>query len=152
MEEKARLRKAGTRRKAPACPPIGALMRYGERIVRVIAEASGQRVIIESVNEDGRTIRSAVKWANLAGLEIPEPAVQAHDVLTSVTSVGCSAPFFVGMGQPGYPDPFRTVARQRVHHAHADQDRQPHVQGGGHQAHGRKQCFRKRIPMAATRA
>ncbi|WP_279634516.1 hypothetical protein [Paraburkholderia steynii] len=29
-------------RKVPACPPIGALMRYGERIVRVIAEASGQ--------------------------------------------------------------------------------------------------------------
>ncbi|WP_180736369.1 hypothetical protein [Paraburkholderia sp. PGU19] len=41
-------------RKASACPPIGALMRYGERIVRVIAEASGQRVIIESVKEDGR--------------------------------------------------------------------------------------------------
>jgi len=28
----------------------------------VIAEASGQRVIIESVDEDGRTFRSAVKW------------------------------------------------------------------------------------------
>ena len=50
------------RRRAPACPPIGALMRYGERTVRVIAEASGQRVIIESVDEDGRTFRSAVKW------------------------------------------------------------------------------------------
>jgi hypothetical protein len=37
-------------------------MRYGERTVRVIAEASGQRVIIESVDEDGRTFRSAVKW------------------------------------------------------------------------------------------
>lgn len=57
-----------TRRKAPACPPIGALMRYGERTVRVIAEASGQRVIIESVDEDGRTFRSTVKWANLARL------------------------------------------------------------------------------------
>nr|WP_193727665.1 hypothetical protein [Paraburkholderia franconis] len=53
----------------PACPPIGALMRYGERTVRVIAEASGQRVIIESVDEDGRTFRSAVKWANLAALD-----------------------------------------------------------------------------------
>ena len=41
-------------------------MRYGERIVRVIAEAGGQRVIIESVGEDGRAFRSAVKWANLA--------------------------------------------------------------------------------------
>ncbi|MEX3937579.1 hypothetical protein AB4Y32_38630 [Paraburkholderia phymatum] len=57
------------RPKAPACPPIGALMRYGERTVRVIAEASGQRVIIESVDEDGRTFRSVVKWANLAALE-----------------------------------------------------------------------------------
>ncbi|MPW18008.1 hypothetical protein GCT13_13930 [Paraburkholderia sp. CNPSo 3157] len=57
------------RRKTPACPPIGALMRYGERTVRVIAEASGQRVIIESVDEDGRTFRSAVKWASLAALE-----------------------------------------------------------------------------------
>ena len=41
-------------------------MRYGERIVRVIAEASGQRVIIESVNEEGRTFRSTVKWVSLA--------------------------------------------------------------------------------------
>ena len=66
MEQATRLRRGRTGRKTPACPPIGALMRYGERIVRVIAEASGQRVIIESVNEDGRTFRSTVKWANLA--------------------------------------------------------------------------------------
>ncbi|SEK06181.1 hypothetical protein SAMN05192539_103642 [Paraburkholderia diazotrophica] len=57
------------RRKGPACPPIGALMCYGERTVRVIAEASGQRVIIESVDEDGRTFRSTVKWASLAALD-----------------------------------------------------------------------------------
>ncbi|WP_167330916.1 hypothetical protein [Paraburkholderia phenoliruptrix] len=44
-------------------------MRYGERTVRVIAEASGQRVIIESVDEDGRTFRSVVKWSSLAALE-----------------------------------------------------------------------------------
>jgi hypothetical protein len=50
------------------CPPIGALTRYGERIVRVVAEASGQRAIIESVDDSGRTFRSAVKWANLADL------------------------------------------------------------------------------------
>jgi hypothetical protein len=50
------------------CPPIGALMRYRERIVRVVAEASGQRVIIESVDESGRMFRSAVKWVNLADL------------------------------------------------------------------------------------
>jgi hypothetical protein len=69
MESKPRVRQVRSGRagrKAPACPAIGALMRYGERIVRVIAEASGQRVIIESVNEDGRTFRSTVKWANLA--------------------------------------------------------------------------------------
>ena len=66
MEQATRLRRGRTGRKTPACPPIGALMRYGERTVRVIAEASGQRVIIESVNEDGRTFRSTVKWANLA--------------------------------------------------------------------------------------
>ena len=72
MEQKTRPRNGRTgraRRKAPVCPPIGALMRYGERTVRVIAEAGGQRVIIGSVDEDGRTFRSAVKWANLAGLE-----------------------------------------------------------------------------------
>jgi len=55
-------------RKAPTCPPIGALMRYGERIVRVIAEASGQRVIIESANDDGRAFRSTVKWTSLSAL------------------------------------------------------------------------------------
>jgi hypothetical protein len=51
------------------CPPIGALMRYGERTVRVLAEASGQRVIIASVGGDGRTFRSTVKWASLSGLD-----------------------------------------------------------------------------------
>jgi hypothetical protein len=56
------------RQAAPACPPIGALMRYGERIVRVIAEASGQRVIIESVKEDGLAFRSTVKWLSLSAL------------------------------------------------------------------------------------
>ncbi|WP_436197057.1 hypothetical protein [Paraburkholderia hospita] len=71
MENSSRPRKgqagraARNRRKAPACPPIGALMRYGKRTVRVIADASGQRVIIESVDEDGRIFRSTVKWANL---------------------------------------------------------------------------------------
>ena len=63
---KGRTGRAG--RKALACPPIGALMRYGERIVRVVAEASGQRVIIESVDEDGRAFRSTVKWISLTAL------------------------------------------------------------------------------------
>ena len=72
IEQKARPykgRPARTSRKAATCPPIGALMRYGERIVRVIAEASGQRVIIESVNEDGRAFRSTVKWLSLSALD-----------------------------------------------------------------------------------
>jgi hypothetical protein len=74
MEDSSRTRKGEAarswriRRKAPTCPPIGALMRYGERIVRVIAEASGQRVIIESVNADGRAFRSTVKWLSLSTL------------------------------------------------------------------------------------
>ncbi|MFM0175841.1 hypothetical protein PQR33_41790 [Paraburkholderia sediminicola] len=67
--KEAKGRTGQVRRKALACPPIGALMRYGERTVRVIAEASGQRVIIESVGEDGCTFRSTVKWANLARLD-----------------------------------------------------------------------------------
>jgi hypothetical protein len=54
------------RRKASASPPIGALTRYGMRSVRVVAEASGHHAIIESVDEDGRTFRRTVKWANLA--------------------------------------------------------------------------------------
>ncbi|TCG03554.1 hypothetical protein BZM27_47520 [Paraburkholderia steynii] len=75
MEPNPRVRKGRTgragrvgRKAAPACPPIGALVRYRERIVRVIAEASGQRVIIESVNEDGRAFRSTVKWISLSPL------------------------------------------------------------------------------------
>ncbi|MFM0150383.1 hypothetical protein [Paraburkholderia sp. RL18-085-BIA-A] len=68
MGNNSRPRKRRTGRKARACPPIGALMRYRERIVRVIAEASGQRVIIESVDEDGRTFRTTVKWASLTDL------------------------------------------------------------------------------------
>jgi hypothetical protein len=48
MERKDRPSKGRKGRKTAPCPPIGALMRYGERIVRVLAKASGQRVIIES--------------------------------------------------------------------------------------------------------
>ncbi len=43
-------------------------MRYGQRVVRVVAEARGERVIIESVDEDGRFFRSTVKWVNLSAL------------------------------------------------------------------------------------
>jgi hypothetical protein len=43
-------------------------MQYGDRTVRVVAEASGQRAIIESVGDDGRIFRSHVKWTNLLAL------------------------------------------------------------------------------------
>ncbi|MBC8749257.1 MULTISPECIES: hypothetical protein [Paraburkholderia] len=56
---------ADRRRKRPVCPPIGVLMRYRDRMVRLVAEASGQRAIIESILEDGRQLRSVVKWHNL---------------------------------------------------------------------------------------
>jgi hypothetical protein len=68
MEQKTRPHMGRSGRKTPVCPPIGALMRYGEHTVRVIAEASGQRVIIESVDDDGRTFRSTVKWISLTAL------------------------------------------------------------------------------------
>jgi len=50
------------------CPPIGALLRYQTRIVRVVAEARGQRAMIESLDTTGRTFVSTVKWASLCEL------------------------------------------------------------------------------------
>lgn len=52
-----------------ACPDIGALMRYRDRIVRVLAEARGQRVMIESVDGSGRTFVSTVKWTSLVVIQ-----------------------------------------------------------------------------------
>jgi hypothetical protein len=60
--------RTGCGRRKAVCPEIGVLMRYEERVVRVVAEARGQRAIIESLDEDGRAFRSTVKWANLAAL------------------------------------------------------------------------------------
>lgn len=60
--------RTGRGRRKVVCPEIGALMRYEERVVRVVAEARGQRVIIESIDDDGRAFRSTVMWANLAPL------------------------------------------------------------------------------------
>lgn len=62
------MKKAPGKRRSAVCPPIGALMRYGERTVRVVAEASGQRAIVESVGDDGRVFRSNVKWTSLLAL------------------------------------------------------------------------------------
>ncbi|WP_429300443.1 hypothetical protein [Paraburkholderia sp. GAS199] len=50
------------------CPPIGALLRYQARIVRVVAEARGQRAMIESRDTSGRTFVSTVKWDSLREL------------------------------------------------------------------------------------
>ncbi len=50
------------------CPPIGALRRYQARIVRVVAEARGQRAMIESLDNTGRPFVSTVKWDNLREL------------------------------------------------------------------------------------
>jgi hypothetical protein len=47
------------------CPPIGALLRYP---VRVVAEARGQRALIESLDTAGRTFVSTVRWASLREL------------------------------------------------------------------------------------
>ena len=51
-----------------SCPTIGALLRYRTRIVRVIAEARGQRAMIESLDVTGRTFVSTVKWVSLREL------------------------------------------------------------------------------------
>jgi hypothetical protein len=55
-------------RHQPSCPTIGALPRYRTRIVRVIAEARGQRAMIESLDTAGSTFVSTVKWGSLREL------------------------------------------------------------------------------------
>jgi hypothetical protein len=50
------------------CPPIGALLRYRERIVRVVAEAWGQRAMIESLDTTDLTFVRTVKWNSLREL------------------------------------------------------------------------------------
>jgi hypothetical protein len=62
------MKKAPGRRRPVVCPPIGALMQYGDRTVRIVVEASGPRAIIESVGDDGRIFRSHLKWTNLLAL------------------------------------------------------------------------------------
>ena len=58
-------------RREALCPPIGALLRYRTRIVRivrVVAEARGQRAMIESLDTTGGTFVSTVKWNSLREL------------------------------------------------------------------------------------
>jgi hypothetical protein len=50
-------------------PSRGKLARYRNRIVEVLGEARGQRVMIRSIHDDGVERRTAVKWINLLPLE-----------------------------------------------------------------------------------
>ncbi|WP_244817761.1 hypothetical protein [Caballeronia sp. Lep1P3] len=50
-------------------PAKGALARYRNRIVEVLGEARGERVMIRSIHDDGTERRTAVKWMNLLPLD-----------------------------------------------------------------------------------
>jgi hypothetical protein len=56
------------RSRIPRKPVRGMLMMDEERIVEVLGEARGERVMIRSVHADGVERRSAVKWVNLVPL------------------------------------------------------------------------------------
>jgi hypothetical protein len=49
-------------------PPHGTIARYGDRIVEVLGEARGQRVMIRSIHSDGSERLTAVKLTNLRPL------------------------------------------------------------------------------------
>ncbi|GAB5098053.1 hypothetical protein [Caballeronia sp. HLA56] len=49
--------------------PRGTIARYGDRIVEVLGEARGQRVMIISIHPDGSERLSAVKLTSLQPLE-----------------------------------------------------------------------------------
>jgi hypothetical protein len=57
------------RRRTQRKPPLGTLARYGDRIVEILGEARGQRVMIRSIHPDSRERLTAVKLANLLPLE-----------------------------------------------------------------------------------
>lgn len=50
-------------------PPRGTIARYRDRIVEVLGEARGQRVMIRSIHADGSERLTAVKLINLLPLE-----------------------------------------------------------------------------------
>ncbi|MDR5740908.1 MULTISPECIES: hypothetical protein [unclassified Caballeronia] len=58
-----------TRRSKAQKPPRGTLARYRNRIVEILGEARGERVMIRSIHDDGVERRSAVKWASLLPLD-----------------------------------------------------------------------------------
>jgi hypothetical protein len=49
-------------------PARGTLARYGDRIVEVLGEARGQRIMIRSIHADGSERLTAVKLINLMPL------------------------------------------------------------------------------------
>jgi hypothetical protein len=57
------------RRRPQRKPSRGTLARYGDRIVEILGEARGQRVMIRSIHADGRELLTAVKLSNLLPLE-----------------------------------------------------------------------------------
>jgi hypothetical protein len=50
-------------------PSRGTLARYQDRIVEILGEARGQRVMIRSIHADGSERRTAVKLASLIPLD-----------------------------------------------------------------------------------
>ena len=60
---------SSTRRRTKQKPSRGTLARYRDRIVEILGEARGQRVMIRSIHPDGRERLTAVKLANLLPLQ-----------------------------------------------------------------------------------
>ena len=60
---------SSTRRRTKQKPSRGTLARYRDRIVEILGEARGQRVMIRSIHPDGRERLTSVKLANLLPLE-----------------------------------------------------------------------------------
>jgi hypothetical protein len=60
---------SSTRRRTKRKPSRGTLARYRDRIVEILGEARGQRVMIRSIHPDGRERLTAVKLANLLPLD-----------------------------------------------------------------------------------
>ncbi|GAB5095919.1 hypothetical protein YK56LOC_16350 [Caballeronia sp. HLA56] len=58
-----------TRRRKRRKPLRGTLARYRNRIVEVLGEARGERVMIRSIHDDGVERRTAVKWINLLPMD-----------------------------------------------------------------------------------
>jgi hypothetical protein len=57
------------RRRIRRKPPRGTLMRYQDRIVEVLGETRGQRIMIGSIHADGTERRTAVKLNNSRPLD-----------------------------------------------------------------------------------